>query len=50
VFHLFGRDGENRVSARSTKRIAREAKPATVIVKRRPAILRSCLPRLPGRG
>jgi len=50
VIHLFGRDDENRLSARSTKRIAREAKPATVIVKRRPAILRSFLQRLTGRG
>ncbi len=36
MIHLFRREGENRLSARSTKRIAREAKPATVIVKRRP--------------
>jgi len=42
---VFPRQARNRFSARTTKRILRQAKPMTVLVKRRPAILRSFLRR-----
>ncbi len=47
---LFPRTMAGRFSARTAKRILREAKPTTVMVKRRPAILRSLLQRalMPG--
>jgi amino acid transporter/nucleotide-binding universal stress UspA family protein len=42
---LFRRKNRERFSPRTTKRILRDAKPTTVMVKRRPAILRSFLQR-----
>jgi nucleotide-binding universal stress UspA family protein len=42
---LFRRAAEDRFSARTTKRILREAKPTTVMVKRRAALLRSFIQR-----
>ena len=42
---VFPQTVRNRFSARATKRILRQAKPMTVLVKRRPAILQSFLRR-----
>jgi len=42
---LFPWTAQNRFSARTAKRILREAKPTTIMVKRRPALLRSFLQR-----
>lgn len=42
---LFPGAAENRFSARTTKRVLREAKPTTVMVKRRPPLLRSFVQR-----